>query len=164
MTFNDIATQFYTAGLQIQRSHPTICPQAVLRAPSDRHPRYLDSIHCRRTTRRISLPRSAHKAHSERRVRLPDDRQCILVDESLFSRVSPRSEPQSPGFPPSVRKASSSTRCQHGRAQSSTRPATASMMTNFELAIVQSVAAFFVLLSFVITAAMLLLTSDRDPI
>ena len=31
-------------------------------------------------------------------------------------------------------------------------------MTNFELAIVQSVAAFFVLLSFVITAAMLLLT------
>lgn len=37
-------------------------------------------------------------------------------------------------------------------------PATASLMTNFELAIVQSVAAFAVLLAFVITAAMLLLT------
>ncbi len=37
-------------------------------------------------------------------------------------------------------------------------PATASLMTNFELAIVQSVAAFVVLLAFVITAAMLLLT------
>jgi len=37
-------------------------------------------------------------------------------------------------------------------------PANASMMTNLELAIVQSVSAFFVLLSFVITAAMLLLT------
>jgi type IV secretion system protein TrbL len=36
-------------------------------------------------------------------------------------------------------------------------PATASLMTNFELAIVQSVAAFVVLLAFVITAAMLLL-------
>ena len=40
----------------------------------------------------------------------------------------------------------------------SSSPATASMMTNFELAIVQSVSAFIVLLSFVITAAMLLLT------
>jgi type IV secretion system protein TrbL len=37
-------------------------------------------------------------------------------------------------------------------------PANASMMTNIELAIVQSVAAFFVLLSFVVTAAMLILT------
>ena len=37
-------------------------------------------------------------------------------------------------------------------------PATASLMTNIELAIVQSVSAFVVLLSFVITAAMLLLT------
>jgi P-type conjugative transfer protein TrbL len=37
-------------------------------------------------------------------------------------------------------------------------PANASLMTNIELAIVQSVAAFFVLLSFVITAAMLILT------
>src|SRR5579863_5513471 len=37
-------------------------------------------------------------------------------------------------------------------------PANASMMTNIELAIVQSVAAFFVLFSFVITAAMLILT------
>jgi type IV secretion system protein TrbL len=37
-------------------------------------------------------------------------------------------------------------------------PGNASMMTNLELAIVQSVAAFFVLLSFVITAAMLILT------
>ena len=37
-------------------------------------------------------------------------------------------------------------------------PANASMMTNIELAIVQSVAAFIVLLSFVVTAAMLLLT------
>jgi len=36
-------------------------------------------------------------------------------------------------------------------------PATASLMTNFELAIVQSVSAFVVLLAFVITAAMLLL-------
>lgn len=37
-------------------------------------------------------------------------------------------------------------------------PANASLMTNLELAIVQSVAAFFVLLSFVVTAAMLILT------
>jgi type IV secretion system protein TrbL len=37
-------------------------------------------------------------------------------------------------------------------------PANASLMTNIELAIVQSVAAFFVLLSFVVTAAMLILT------
>jgi len=37
-------------------------------------------------------------------------------------------------------------------------PANASLMTSIELAIVQSVAAFFVLLSFVITAAMLILT------
>ena len=37
-------------------------------------------------------------------------------------------------------------------------PATASLMTNFELAIVQSVSAFVVLVAFVITAAMLLLT------
>ncbi len=37
-------------------------------------------------------------------------------------------------------------------------PANASLMTNIELAIVQSVAAFFVLLSFVTTAAMLILT------
>lgn len=37
-------------------------------------------------------------------------------------------------------------------------PANASMMTSIELAIVQSVAAFFVLLSFVVTAAMLILT------
>src|SRR6266849_11106571 len=37
-------------------------------------------------------------------------------------------------------------------------PANASLMTNIELAIVQSVAAFFVLFSFVITAAMLTLT------
>ena len=37
-------------------------------------------------------------------------------------------------------------------------PANASMMTNFEQAIVQSVAAFIVLLAFVITASMLLLT------
>ncbi len=37
-------------------------------------------------------------------------------------------------------------------------PATASLMTNFELAIVQSVSAFVVLLSFVVTASMLLLT------
>ncbi len=37
-------------------------------------------------------------------------------------------------------------------------PANASLMTNIELAIVQSVAAFFVLLAFVITAAMLILT------
>ncbi len=37
-------------------------------------------------------------------------------------------------------------------------PANANMMTNIELAIVQSVAAFFVLLSFVVTAAMLILT------
>jgi type IV secretion system protein TrbL len=37
-------------------------------------------------------------------------------------------------------------------------PANASLMTNIELAIVQSVAAFFVLFSFVITAAMLILT------
>jgi type IV secretion system protein TrbL len=37
-------------------------------------------------------------------------------------------------------------------------PANTSMMTNVELAIVQSVAAFFVLLSFVIAAAMLILT------
>jgi hypothetical protein len=37
-------------------------------------------------------------------------------------------------------------------------PATASLMTNIELAIVQSVSAFVVLLSFVITAALLLLT------
>ena len=37
-------------------------------------------------------------------------------------------------------------------------PATASMMANIELAIVQSISAFAVLLSFVITAAMLLLT------
>src|SRR6266446_6016580 len=37
-------------------------------------------------------------------------------------------------------------------------PANASMMTNIELAIVQSVAAFFVLFSFVVTAAMLILT------
>jgi len=37
-------------------------------------------------------------------------------------------------------------------------PANASLMTDIELAIVQSVSAFFVLLSFVITAAMLLLT------
>jgi P-type conjugative transfer protein TrbL len=37
-------------------------------------------------------------------------------------------------------------------------PANASSITNFELAIVQCVAAFFVLLSFVITAAMLMLT------
>src|SRR5579863_7053711 len=37
-------------------------------------------------------------------------------------------------------------------------PANASLMTNIELAIVQSVAAFFVLVSFVITAAMLILT------
>src|SRR5712692_10549861 len=37
-------------------------------------------------------------------------------------------------------------------------PANSSLMTDIELAIVQSVSAFFVLLSFVITAAMLLLT------
>lgn len=37
-------------------------------------------------------------------------------------------------------------------------PANASLMTNVELAIVQSVAAFFVLLSFVVTTAMLILT------
>src|SRR5271156_1188818 len=37
-------------------------------------------------------------------------------------------------------------------------PGNASMMTNFEQAIVQSVAAFIVLLTFVVTAAMLLLT------
>lgn len=37
-------------------------------------------------------------------------------------------------------------------------PASTSITTNLELAIVQSVSAFFVLLSFVITAAMLLLT------
>src|SRR5216683_2592446 len=37
-------------------------------------------------------------------------------------------------------------------------PANASMMTNFEQAIVQSVSAFIVLLAFVVTAAMLLLT------
>jgi type IV secretion system protein TrbL len=37
-------------------------------------------------------------------------------------------------------------------------PANASLMTNIELAIVQSVAAFFVLFSFVITAAVLILT------
>lgn len=37
-------------------------------------------------------------------------------------------------------------------------PATASLMTNIELAIVQSISAFVVLLSFVVTAAMLLLT------
>jgi P-type conjugative transfer protein TrbL len=37
-------------------------------------------------------------------------------------------------------------------------PANASSITNFELVIVQCVAAFFVLLSFVITAAMLMLT------
>lgn len=37
-------------------------------------------------------------------------------------------------------------------------PATSSLMTNFELAIVQSVSAFVVLVAFVITAAMLLLT------
>ena len=37
-------------------------------------------------------------------------------------------------------------------------PATASLMTNFELAIVQSVSAFVVLIAFVVTAAMLLLT------
>jgi type IV secretion system protein TrbL len=37
-------------------------------------------------------------------------------------------------------------------------PATASTMTNFELAIVQSLSAFVVLLAFVVTAAMLLLT------
>src|SRR5260370_20512262 len=37
-------------------------------------------------------------------------------------------------------------------------PATSSTLSNLELAIVQSVAAFFVLLSFVIAAAMLLLT------
>jgi type IV secretion system protein TrbL len=37
-------------------------------------------------------------------------------------------------------------------------PANASMITNIELALVQSVAAFFVLLSFVVTAAMLILT------
>lgn len=37
-------------------------------------------------------------------------------------------------------------------------PANASLMINLELAIVQSVAAFFVLLSFVVTAAMLILT------
>jgi P-type conjugative transfer protein TrbL len=37
-------------------------------------------------------------------------------------------------------------------------PANASMMTNIELAIVQCVSAFIVLLSFVITASMLLLT------
>ena len=37
-------------------------------------------------------------------------------------------------------------------------PANASLMTDIELAIVQSISAFVVLLSFVITAAMLLLT------
>src|SRR5260370_39681854 len=37
-------------------------------------------------------------------------------------------------------------------------PGNASMMTNFEQAIVQSIAAFIVLLAFVVTASMLLLT------
>ena len=76
---------------------------------------------------------------------------------NAVSRVSPRSEHQSPGFPPSVHKASSRS-APTWPTQSSTRQRTASIMTNFEQAIVQSVAAFIVLLAFVITAAMLLLT------
>src|ERR1700679_2661639 len=43
-------------GYELQRSDPTVCRQALRRAPSDRHLGYVDSVHCRRTTRRSSLP------------------------------------------------------------------------------------------------------------
>jgi hypothetical protein len=49
-------------------------------------------------------------------------------------------------------------RCLSGAHVNRFAPTTASTITNLELAIVQSVSAFIVLIAFVITAAMLLLT------
>jgi len=63
LNFNDIATRFYGRLVRTTAQQSNRMPLSCFRrSPSDRHLGYVDSVHCRRTTRRISLSRPADKA------------------------------------------------------------------------------------------------------
>ena len=123
MNFNDIAARFYTAGTKYSAA---IQPYALKLFFALLLIEILVTwiqFSRRRTARCTALSRPADKASSERRIRLPNDRQCILVDECCSQEfLRDRSLSHRASRPQSAKRLED--RDQHGQTSSSTLQAT----------------------------------------